>query len=253
MKIFFPLTLIMCLCTEVSFSIPAKPFKLLNTKEYKSLPVNFLTEYESVIDRRFTNPFVEPTKVMANAKISLKVIPNEDFRAKVSWVNAIGHQTKRYVIQVSNDREIFYDLKEVAVENVTEERFLYTFIDPRMSVGTKYYRIMEEEENDKITYYAPVKITFDAIPAPREIIKCVQTEENNTIQIKVPNNNIVAILTTESGMGIPCDYFYNDLTQTGVLKPIYYLTAGNYYLKIRVGGLESKYILTLADLVGFQF
>jgi hypothetical protein len=54
-------------------------------------------------------------------------------------------------------------------------------------------------------------------------------------------------------MGIPCDYFYNDLTQTGVLKPIYYLTAGNYYLKIRVGGLESKYILTLADLVGFQF
>jgi hypothetical protein len=238
-KILSYITLMMFIIST-SFAIPAKPFRILATRDYKNLKVNFFEE-EKPITPFLLPKFVEPIKSVNNSKISLKVVIDENYKAK------------RFIIQISHDKETFFDLKEVEVEPTQEDRQLYTFVDPRTNIGTKYYRIMEEDEADKTIVYAPVQITLVAMPAPSELVKCLQTEENNVIHIKTGDSRLVPILTTETGMGIPCDYKYNEATQTGVLKPLYYLAGGNYHLKVRLGNNESKYIVSVSDLDGMVF
>lgn len=168
-------------------------------------------------------------------------------------MNAIGHQAKQYIIQISQDKENFYDLNEVIIEERQEERQWCTFVDPRMNFGTQYYRIVEEDEAFKMFIYAPVKITLGAVAAPSEMVKCLQTEENNIIHIKTGDSRLLPILTTEIGMGIPCDYKYSEATQTGILKPLYYLVGENYHLKVRLGNNESKYVVSVSDLDEMTF
>ena len=236
---------------NASFAIPAKPFRLLINKEYKFFDVKPFDELKLVTP--ILKSKSEPTKSINNSKISLKISLDENYKAKLSWISAAGHQAKRYVIQISHDKETFFDLKQVEVEASQDERQLYTFVDGKSYIGTKYYRIMEEDDTDKTIIYAPIKITLEALPAPQEMVKCLQTEENNVIHIKTGDSRLVPILTTESGMGIPCDYKYSEATQTGVLKPLYYLAGGNYHLKVRLGNNESKYIVSVNDLDGMSF
>jgi hypothetical protein len=243
--------ILMIFIINYSFAIPAKPFRLLINKEYKLFDVKPFDEL------RLVTPILkstsEPIKSINNSKISLKVNLDENYKAKLTWVSAIGHQAKRYIIQISHDKETFFDLQEVAVVASSEERQLYTFIDSRSYIGTKYYRIMEEDETEKMVIYAPIKITLEALAAPSEMVKCLQTEENNVIHIKTGDSRLIPILTTETGMGIPCDYKYSEATQTGVLKPLYYLAGGNYHLKVRLGNNESKYVVSVSDIEGNQF
>jgi hypothetical protein len=242
---------LMILLINASFAIPAKPFRLLINKEYKLFDVKPFDELRLVTPILKTPS--EPIKSINNSKISLKIVLDENYKAKLTWVSAAGHQAKRYIIQISHDKETFFDLKEVEVEKAQDERQLYTFVDGRTYIGTKYYRIMEEDETDKTITYAPVKITLEALPAPSEMVKCLQTEENNVIHIKTGDSRLIPILTTETGMGIPCDYKYSEATQTGVLKPLYYLAGGNYHLKVRLGNNESKYIVSVSDIDGMNF
>ncbi len=236
---------------NASFAIPAKPFRLLLNKEYKLFVVKPFAELKIVFPVAKKN--IEPIKSLSNSKISLKVAVDENHKAKLSWLSAIGHQAKRYIVQISYDKENFYDLNEVTIEGTQDERQLYTFVDPRMNFGTQYYRIIEEDEAIKTVVYAPVKITLEAIAAPSEMVKCLQTEENNIIHIKTGDSRLIPILTTETGMGIPCDYKYSEATQTGILKPLYYLVGGNYHLKVRLGNNESKYVVSVNDLDGMTF
>ena len=246
---------ILLITTTVSslFAIPAKPFKLLAFKDILYLNIKGFDKPKIIEPVFYKAVVVEPIKAINNSKISFKTTLDENYKVKLTWISASGHQAKRYIIQISHDKETFYDLKEVLVVPNPDEKMLYTFIDPRSYVGTKYYRVMEEDETDKMITYAPVKMTIDAMPAPVELVKCLQTEENNVIHIKTADSRLVPILTTDTGMGIPCDYKYSEATQTGVLKPVYYLAGGNYHLKVRLGNNESKYIVTVSDLEGNQF
>ena len=242
---------LMIFLINATFAIPAKPFRLLINKECKFFNIKPFDEL------RFVTPILkmssEPIKFINNSKISLKIVLDENYKAKLTWVSAVGHQAKRYIIQISNDKETFFDLKQVEVETDRDERQLYTFVDRKGYIGTKYYRIMEEDNKAKTVIYAPVKITLEALLAPQEMVKCLQTEENNVIHIKTGDGRLVPILTTETGMGIPCDYKYSEATQTGVLKPLYYLAGGNYHLKIRLGNDESQYNVSVSDfLVGLS-
>ncbi|MDZ7897784.1 MAG: hypothetical protein U5N85_07110 [Arcicella sp.] len=238
---------------SLSFAIPAKPFKLLAPKDISYLYIKGFDEQKTIEPVFFKASVAEPIKTMNNSKISFKIALDENYKVKLTWVSANGHQAKRYIIQCGYDKELFYDLDEIMVLPNPEEKMLYTFTDPRAYSGTKYYRIVEKDEADKTFIYAPVKMTVEALQAPAELVKCLQTEENNVIHIKTADSRLVPILTTDTGMGIPCDYKYSEATQTGVLKPVYYLAGGNYHLKVRLGNNESKYMVTVADLEGNQF
>ena len=242
---------LMIFIINASFAIPAKPFRLLINKEYKFFDVKPFEEVK--ITHSTIKTISEPTKSINSSKISLKIGLDENYKTKLTWVSAVGHQAKRYIIQISHDKETFFDLKEVEVQTGQEERQLYTFVDGRTYIGTKYYRILEEDETEKTVTYAAVKITLEALPAPQEMVKCLQTEENNVIHIKTGDSRLIPILTTETGMGIPCDYKYSEATQTGVLKPLYYLAGGNYHLKVRLGNNESKYVVSVSDIDGMNF
>ena len=236
---------------NASFAIPAKPFRLLINKEYKFFDIKPFEKVKLIFP--IIKREAEPIKSLSNSKISLKISVDENHKARLSWVSAIGHQAKRYIVQISYDKENFYDLNEIIIEGTPEERHLYTFVDPRVNFGTQYYRIIEEDEAVKTIVYAPVKIILEVIAAPSEMVKCLQTEENNIIHIKTGDSRLIPILTTETGMGIPCDYKYSEATQTGVLKPLYYLAGGNYHLKVRLGNNESKYVVSVNDLDGMTF
>ena len=84
----------------------------------------------------------EPIKSNNNFKILLESVINENYKAKLLWVSAIGHQAKRYIIQISHDKETFFDLKEMEVQTGKDERQPYTFVSGRSYIGTKYYRII---------------------------------------------------------------------------------------------------------------
>ncbi len=243
--------ILMIFIINASFAIPAKPFRLLTNKEYKFFDVKPFDELRLVIP--ILKSTLEPIKSVNNSKISLKVLIDENYKAKLTWLSVVGHQVKRYIIQISHDKETFYDLQEVAVVASQDERQLYSFVDNIGFIGTRYYRIIEEDQADKTIIYAPTKIMLEGIFAPTELVKCLQTEENNVIHIKTGDSRLIPILTTETGMGIPCDYKYSEATQTGVLKPLYYLAGGNYHLKVRLGNNESKYIVSVSDLDGMSF
>lgn len=245
--------LLIIITVSPSFAIPAKPFKLLAHRDVSYINIKGFDEQKPLEPVSYKASVIEPIKTTNNSKILFKVALDENMKVKLTWVSANGHQAKRYIIQISHDRETFYDLKEVLVRPNSEEKKLYTFVDPRSYVGTKYYRIMEEDETDKMFIYAPLKMTVDAMPAPAELVKCFQTEENNVIHIKTADSRLVPILTTDTGMGIPYDYKYSEATQTCVLKPVYYLAGGNYHLKVRLGNNESQYIVTISDIEGSQF
>ncbi len=253
MKITLFCILLITTTISFSFAIPAKPFKLLALKDVSYLFSKGFDEKKAIEPILFKASVAEPIKTMNNSKISFKIALDENYKVKLTWASANGHQAKRYIIQISHDRELFYDLEEILVLPNSEERAIYTFVDPRSYSGTRYYRIVEKDEADKMFVYAPVKMTVEAMQAPAELVKCLQTEENNVIHIKTADSRLVPILTTDTGMGIPCDYKYSEATQTGVLKPIYYLAGGNYHLKVRLGNNESKYIVTVSDLEGSQF
>jgi hypothetical protein len=196
----------------------------------------------------------EPTKSLVNSKISLMAVIDADFHVKISWMSPEGHNVSKFIIQTSRDGETFYDFKEVAVSEKevgdNEDRLKFQFKDVRLAVGVKYYRIVEIDTENKTYYYAPAKIFIAVAPAPKELVTCLQTSENNIFRIKTNNPDTTVLLTTESGMGIPCDYEYSDITQTGVLKPVYYLEAGNYFIKIRIGETEKKYIIPVKEVEG---
>ena len=243
--------ILMIFIINPTFAIPAKPFRLLINKEYKLFDIKPFDELRLVTP--ILKTITEPIKSINNSKISLKVLTDENYKAKLTWVSAVGHQAKRYIVQISHDKETFYDLQEMAVVTTQEERQVYSFVDNIGFIGTRYYRIVEEDQTDKTIMYAPAKIMLEGIFAPSELVKCLQTEENNVIHIKTGDSRLIPILTTETGMGIPCDYRYSEATQTGVLKPLYYLAGGNYHLKVRLGNNESKYVVSVSDIDGMNF
>jgi hypothetical protein len=245
---------------STSFAIPAKPFRILINKDYKLIDTKSFDDVKKIEPTKIFKPVEtfrtvvsEPIKIINNSKIYLKATINESFKAQLTWVTAVGHHAKSYIIQISNDKENFYDLKEITVEVLTDDRFIYTYSHNHTNFGTRYYRIVERSDDEKMIFYAPVAITLEAIPAPTEMVKCLQSEENNIIHIKTGDSRLIPILTTETGMGIPCDYKYSEATQTGILKPLYYLAGGNYHLKVRLGNNESKYIVSVDDLDGMTF
>ena len=69
-------------------------------------------------------------------------------------------------------------------------------------------------------------MTVKALRTPAELVKYLQTEENNVIHIKTTDSRLVLILTVDTGMGIPCDHKYSEAIQMGVLKSLYLWSQG---------------------------
>ena len=121
---------LMIFLIDATFAIPAKPFRLLINKEYKLFDIKSFDELKLVMPMAVLRT-AKPIKSITGSKISLKIVIDENHKAKLLWISAVGHQAKRYVIQISQDKETFFVLKEMEIQIGQDERQLYTFVDGR--------------------------------------------------------------------------------------------------------------------------
>jgi len=81
MKKTFLYAVLMISIINVSFAIPAKPFKLLANKEYKFFDVKLFDEQQSRVASILSKKSYEPIKSLSNSKII-----KQNYRGLVLWV-----------------------------------------------------------------------------------------------------------------------------------------------------------------------
>ena len=99
---------------------------------------------------------------------------------------------------------------------------------------------MEYESNGRSHTYAssPVK--------PISPISIVRTGDLSCI-LKViveDSKNLTALVSTETGLGIPCEFEISD-TNDVILRPAYSLNGGNYLVKLRYSTGEKQFKFTV--------
>jgi hypothetical protein len=181
-------------------------------------------------------------KLYSAKEIEAEVKMNDENRAVITWVMPEEGKSARFIVQRSRDNETFFDIREVEVgENPTQERLQFTFTDYKMLKATEYYRIMEYERNGNSRTYASIV----AKPNLNSLVWYIRNTENGTVRVTVDNSkNLTALLGTESGLGVPCEFeMEND--KVVLLRPLYPLTGGNYLIKLRSVSGETQMKLTV--------
>lgn len=175
-------------------------------------------------------------KVKSNKDILFELKVNDENKTVLKWVTAEGHTTSRFIIQRSNDNETYFDIREIEVKQVSsEDRLQYTFTDYKILRESEFYRIMEYEQDGKVHVYAPITAKAN------NPVSVSTIGDKNIIRVAVQDGkNLVALLGTSSGLGVPCDFEIakdNNL----VIKPSYTLMTGNYVVKLRSSAGEQQY------------
>ncbi len=181
-------------------------------------------------------------KPISAKEIEAEIKMNDENRAVITWVMPEEGKSARFIVQRSRDNETFFDIREVEVgENPTQERLQFTFTDYKMLKTTEYYRIMEYEKNGNSRTYASII----AKPNLNSLVWYIRNTENGTVRVSVDNSkNLTALLGTESGLGVPCEFeMEND--KVVLLRPLYPLMGGNYLVKLRSVTGETQMKLTV--------
>ncbi|MDZ7896876.1 MAG: hypothetical protein U5N85_02450 [Arcicella sp.] len=181
--------------------------------------------------------FAQNTKIRTNKEISFEVSLNPSNKTILKWLSSEGHQTSRFIIQRSKDNETYFDIREIDVQpqGDSEQRFQFTFTDSKTLRGTEYYRIMEYETDGKSYTYSALSIK------PESPISVAKAGEMSVIRVMVEDSkNLTALMSTESGLGVPCEFEISDNNDV-ILKPAYALNGGNYMVKLRSSTGEKQF------------
>ena len=191
--------------------------------------------------------FSQNAKIRSNKEILFEISSNSNNKSVLKWVSSEGHQTNRFIVQRSKDNETFFDIREIDVQPQTdsEQRLQFTFTDSKLLRGLEYYRIMEYETNGKSYTYSAIAIR------PESPISVAKAGEMSVIRVIVEDSkNLMALVSTESGLGVPCEFEISD-TNDVILKPAYVLNGGNYIVKLRssTGEKQFRFNVKVDDLL----
>jgi hypothetical protein len=181
--------------------------------------------------------FSQNTKIRTNREISFELSLNPGNKTILKWLSPEGHQTNRFIIQRSKDNETYFDIREIDVQpqGDSEQRLQYTFTDSKILRGTEFYRIMEYESDGKSYTYSSLSIK------PESPISVAKAGEMSVIRVIVEDSkNLTALMSTESGLGVPCEFEISDNNDV-ILKPAYALNGGNYMVKLRSSTGEKQF------------
>jgi hypothetical protein len=185
---------------------------------------------------------VDAQKIYSNKEIEMAIQINDENKAVITWVMPEDGKSARFIVQRSRDNKTFFDIREVEVVNSeTQERLQFAFTDYKMLRTPEHYRIMEyERDGNSKTYTA-----LTAKPNPNNLVWYIRNNENGTVRVSVDNSkNLTALLGTESGLGVPCEFeMEND--KMVLLRPLYPLMGGNYLIKLRSTTGETQMKLTV--------
>ena len=181
--------------------------------------------------------FSQNVKVRNNKEILMEISLNPNSKTLIRWISPEGHQTSRFIIQRSKDNETYFDIREIDVarQNDTEQRLQFAFTDSKLLRGTEYYRIMEYESDGKSYLYGALSIK------PESPISIAKAGDMSIIRVIVEDSkNLTALVSTESGLGVPCEFEISDNNDV-ILKPAYALNGGNYLVKLRSSTGEKQF------------
>ena len=185
----------------------------------------------------------QAVKIRSNKEIGLDISINSENKVVIKWISQIDHQAARFIVQRSRDNETFFDIREIEVkQNGIEpgQRLQFAFTDSKMLRNTEYYRIMEYESNGLLHVYTSFPIK------PISPVSIVRTGDLTCI-LKVvveDSKDLIALVTTETGLGIPCDFEISD-TNDVILRPAYSLNGGNYLMRLRSPTGEKLFKFTV--------
>jgi hypothetical protein len=186
----------------------------------------------------------QSSKIRTNKEILMETIINPDNRVVIKWVSQEDHQTTRFIVQRSKDNETFFDIREIEVKQAVREqaqRLQFAFTDVKMLRGPEYYRIMEYETDGQSHIYSPIAVK------PNSPVSIVKSGEISILRVIVENSkNLTALVSTESGLGVPCEFELSDNNDV-ILKPAYALNGGNYLVKLRSSTGEKQYKFTVKN------
>ncbi len=181
-------------------------------------------------------------KIRPNKEISLQVSINTNNKALIKWVSQTDHQATRFIVQRSRDNETFFDIREIEVKNEAVEsgqQLQFAFTDSKFLRATEYYRIMEYEIDGQSHTYASIALK------PSSPVSIVRNGEMSLVKVMVEDSkNLTALVSTETGLGIPCEFEISD-TNDVILKPAYSLNGGNYLVKLRSSAGEKQFKFTV--------
>lgn len=173
----------------------------------------------------------QTVKIRSTKEIGLNISFNLENKVVIKWITPLDHQTVRFIVQRSNDNETFFDIREIEVkQNGIEngQSLQFSFTDSKTIRNVEYYRTMEYESSGQLHIYA----SFPVKPiSPISITKNVDL----TYILKViveDNRDLTALISTESGLGVSCDFEKSGTTDM-IIRPAYPLNNGNYILKLR--------------------
>jgi hypothetical protein len=191
--------------------------------------------------------FSQNTKIRTNKEISFEISLNVNNKAVLKWVSPEGHQTSRFIVQRSKDNETYFDIREIDVQPQAdpEQRLQFAFTDSKLSRGIEYYRIMEYETDGKSYIYSATPLK------PESPVSVAKAGEMSVIRVIVEDSkNLMALVSTESGLGIPCEFEISENNDV-ILKPAYALNGGNYLVKLRssTGEKQFRFNVKVDDLL----
>lgn len=197
---------------------------------------NYILAFITMVCLSVTTTSFAQLKVKSNKDILFELKVNDENKTVLKWVTAEGHTTSRFIIQRSKDNETYFDIREIEVKQVSsEDRLQYTFTDYKILRESEFYRIMEYEQDGKVHVYAPITAKAN------NPVSVSMIGDKNIIRVAIQDGkNLVALLGTSSGLGVPCDFEIakdNNL----VIKPSYTLMTGNYVVKLRSSAGEQQY------------
>ena len=190
----------------------------------------------------------QTTKIRPNREILFEVSTNSDNRAIIRWVNQSDHQPVRFIVQQSRDNKTFFDIREIEIKQQAIEQaqqLQFTFTDSKFLRSTEYYRIVEYEVNGSSYTYGSLVVR------PISPISIVRNGDISFVRIVVEDSkNLTALLTTETGLGVPCDFEVSETNEV-ILKPADSLSGENYLVKLRslTGEKQFKFTVKSYDIL----
>jgi hypothetical protein len=181
--------------------------------------------------------FAQTTKIRSNKEILFEVSLNPNSKSLLKWVSPEGHETNRFIVQRSKDNETFFDIREIDVQPQADpdQRLQFAFTDSKLLRGMEYYRIMEYEKDGKSYTYSSISVK------PESPVSVAKAGEMSVIRVMVEDSkNLTALVSTESGLGVPCEFEISDSNDV-ILKPAYALNEGNYLVKLRSSTGERQF------------
>lgn len=184
----------------------------------------------------------QTTKIRQNKEISMEVSINTDNKALLKWVSQSDHQTSRFIVQRSRDNETFFDIREIEVKREAVEagqQLQFAFTDSKFLRANEYYRIMEYEVDGESHTYSSMLLK------PNSPVSIVRNGEMSLVKVIIEDSkNLIALVSTETGLGVPCEFEISD-TNDVILKPAYSLNGGNYLVKLRSSTGEKQFKFTV--------